>query len=210
MNTNSLTPEEMAKEIEKIKNENLSQYPSIFQMGRDLVKQGWMSAVSMSRGHPLMTSPATASARLEICEACEFFKAEEGRCLKCGCYMRAKVHLESAACPMSYWNQFQSIPAQPRVFPPGGTPLLERNVVLPRLPEDPVAKDILIKNKYRSKDDIDLFMRGYNKAAASGSIDKTFKVKNITYTIIDPPPRRSNVSGSLSASGSQSATGSGV
>lgn len=210
MNTNSLTPEEISNEVEKIKNENLSQYPSIFQMGRSLVKQGWLAAVSMSRGQPLMANPATASARLEICEACTFFNKEEGRCKQCGCYMRAKVHLESAACPMSYWNQFQSVPVQPRVFPPGGTPLLERSELISPLPDDPVLRDMLLKHKHRSQDAIDLFVDAYNAATVSGSIGQTFKVKNVTYTIIDPPPRRSNASGSSSASGSQSITGSGI
>lgn len=43
-----------------------------------------------------------AERRLNICKGCEFF-VDDKRCLKCGCFMKAKVHLRSATCPEKKW-----------------------------------------------------------------------------------------------------------
>ena len=51
--------------------------------------------------------------RLAICNACEFFDKEAARCLKCGCFMNAKVYMDSASCPLGKWG------AKERVLPEG-------------------------------------------------------------------------------------------
>lgn len=41
------------------------------------------------------------SRRLEICHGCEFFT--QGRCAKCGCFMKFKSRLRSQHCPEGKW-----------------------------------------------------------------------------------------------------------
>lgn len=44
-----------------------------------------------------------AQARLAICEQCPFFRATSKTCSKCGCFMKLKVTLDNAYCPMHKW-----------------------------------------------------------------------------------------------------------
>ncbi len=40
--------------------------------------------------------------RLSICRDCEFYTAN-GRCEKCGCFIRFKTRLETEHCPIEKW-----------------------------------------------------------------------------------------------------------
>jgi hypothetical protein len=98
-----LTPEKYQEIKSSLENEDLAKFPSIFQQARTLAKQAWVSGIDVAKGKPLLASAEKAAARLEICQGCEFFKQD--RCLKCGCFMNAKIHVESAACPMNKWGE---------------------------------------------------------------------------------------------------------
>ena len=41
--------------------------------------------------------------RLEICKSCEFYRASTNQCKKCGCFMKLKVSLGKASCPIGKW-----------------------------------------------------------------------------------------------------------
>lgn len=41
--------------------------------------------------------------RLKVCRGCEFFKPASQKCRKCGCFMKLKVTLEYAKCPIGKW-----------------------------------------------------------------------------------------------------------
>ncbi|NDB60995.1 hypothetical protein EB001_21495 [bacterium] len=41
--------------------------------------------------------------RLEICQACDFYKKRTNQCKKCGCFMKLKTTLENARCPIGKW-----------------------------------------------------------------------------------------------------------
>jgi hypothetical protein len=103
-----------AEKFEEIKNtlaaENLSEFPSAFQMARNLLKQAWTTSIDVAKGQPLLASAEKAAARMDICKGCEFFR--EPRCTKCGCFMDKKVHLESSQCPTNKWG-----PALQRMYP---------------------------------------------------------------------------------------------
>lgn len=43
--------------------------------------------------------------RLSICELCEFYNKETSKCVKCGCFMKAKTLFPSAKCPIGKWNK---------------------------------------------------------------------------------------------------------
>ena len=44
-----------------------------------------------------------ASARLDVCNGCEFLLKKTNTCKKCGCFMTLKVKLENASCPIGKW-----------------------------------------------------------------------------------------------------------
>lgn len=50
-------------------------------------------------------SKEVAQERYDICKACpELIKATK-QCTKCGCFMKAKVKLAKAECPIHKWGQ---------------------------------------------------------------------------------------------------------
>ena len=98
----SLTPEKYQEIKNKLENENLESFPSLFQQARNLAKQAWLSGVDVAKGKPLLSTAEKANERIKICEGCEFYT--KNRCLKCGCYMAAKIHVESSRCPINKWG----------------------------------------------------------------------------------------------------------
>ena len=59
-----------------------------------------------SKGFPL-TKSADFEKRLNICFNCPHFSSKgritSGRCLECGCFIRAKARLETEKCPIGKW-----------------------------------------------------------------------------------------------------------
>jgi hypothetical protein len=47
--------------------------------------------------------PEEIDRRYAICQTCEFFIADQGRCSKCGCFMKFKSQLRSQHCPEGKW-----------------------------------------------------------------------------------------------------------
>lgn len=45
----------------------------------------------------------SANARLEICEACPSLLKLTHQCKECGCFMKLKVKLATATCPLGKW-----------------------------------------------------------------------------------------------------------
>lgn len=100
---NQFLTEEKYEQIKtELQNENLEKFPSLFQQARNLAKQAWVSGIDVARGKPLLSSAEKAAARLEVCKMCEFLNGD--RCTKCGCFMNAKVHIESTGCPINKWG----------------------------------------------------------------------------------------------------------
>ena len=98
----NLTPEKYQEIKNKLESENLESFPSVFQQARNLAKQAWLSGVDVAKGKPLLSTAEKAAERIKICEGCEFYK--QSRCIKCGCFMTAKIHLESSRCPINKWG----------------------------------------------------------------------------------------------------------
>ena len=106
--------EKMLEEEEASK----TKFPSLFQMGRNLVKDTWTGMKAKSKGYQWMTTAEKANERLEICRQCPFFKYDQvnpesgvadGRCLKCGCFMNVKAHWAYAECPIGKWGKCEEI-----------------------------------------------------------------------------------------------------
>jgi hypothetical protein len=45
----------------------------------------------------------TAKARMDICEVCPRLLKATHQCKECGCFMKIKVKLANATCPLSKW-----------------------------------------------------------------------------------------------------------
>ena len=70
----NLTPEKYQEIKNKLENENLESFPSVFQQARNLAKQAWLSGVDVAKGKPLLSTAEKANERIKICNGCEFFK----------------------------------------------------------------------------------------------------------------------------------------
>ena len=106
--------EKMLEEEEASK----TKFPSMFRMGRNLVKDTWTSMKAKSKGYNWMVSAEKANERLEICRTCPYFKYDQknpetdiadGRCAHCGCFMNTKAHWASAECPIGKWGKCEEI-----------------------------------------------------------------------------------------------------
>jgi len=49
------------------------------------------------------SSEEISAYRLEICKACDFYRAKTNQCKKCGCFMKLKTTLANAKCPIGKW-----------------------------------------------------------------------------------------------------------
>ena len=54
-------------------------------------------------GLPILSDEQLTKSRVDICQSCSLFDKQQFRCSSCGCYMKAKVQLQSAKCPIGKW-----------------------------------------------------------------------------------------------------------
>ena len=92
--------EEMREMVEK---EDISKYPSTFQLARNLFTQAWKTTKEAISTGQLLVDAETAQKRYSTCEGCPFFNLKDKRCTECGCFMEQKVHLQAAECPKDKW-----------------------------------------------------------------------------------------------------------
>jgi hypothetical protein len=84
--------------------------PSAIAQALNFGKSIYRAASSVAHGNPLKLSEATVERRREICNACEFYRASDGRCSKCGCptsnrgIILSKTELFSEFCPVGKWG----------------------------------------------------------------------------------------------------------
>lgn len=81
--------------------EDLSHFPSAFQMARGLARDAWKAAREAATGAPLMLPAEAARVRLDVCASCSAF--DDGRCRKCGCFVSVKAHMSAMNCPLGKW-----------------------------------------------------------------------------------------------------------
>ena len=97
-----LTLEKFQEIKANLESENLTEFPSAFQISRNLLKQAWTANIDAAKSTHLLTTAAKAAARLDICKDCNFFN--DPRCIKCGCFMDKQIHIESSQCPVNKWG----------------------------------------------------------------------------------------------------------
>ena len=82
------------------------EFPSRFQMARNLAKDLWNVAKAKKKKLPIIVPSEVAQERYEICQECEHITSED-QCSKCGCYMTAKVNFAPIGCPIKMWSVYE-------------------------------------------------------------------------------------------------------
>ena len=77
--------------------------PNIRVMAVNLTKTAKDVINGALSGSAILAVEEKSNSRLEICNSCEFLIKEQTRCSKCGCFMKTKVRLETASCPIQKW-----------------------------------------------------------------------------------------------------------
>lgn len=79
--------------------------PAVMAVARNATVAGARAAARLARHQPVLVEASRRDERLEICRACEWFRARDERCAhrRCGCYVRIKVRLTSERCPDGRW-----------------------------------------------------------------------------------------------------------
>jgi hypothetical protein len=96
-------PDQIEVVREMVETEDISKYPSNFQMARNVFKEAWKSTKEVIKTGQLLVNAEIAQSRYLTCIGCEFFNKEDKRCTQCGCFMEQKVHLKTAQCPKQIW-----------------------------------------------------------------------------------------------------------
>lgn len=55
-------------------------------------------------GEGLLVTEDVYNQRMQICNTCEFFRKDDKRCTKCGCFMEAKTRFKKTFCPIHHWG----------------------------------------------------------------------------------------------------------
>jgi hypothetical protein len=55
-------------------------------------------------GEDVLVTEEVYNTRMSICAGCEFFRKEDKRCSKCGCFMEAKTRFKKTFCPIHKWE----------------------------------------------------------------------------------------------------------
>lgn len=79
------------------------QYPSLIVQAGNVARAAGRVVAAIAKGDQVLAPEPVREQRLAICEACEFFDANQRRCTKCGCG-GLKVHLATERCPVGKWE----------------------------------------------------------------------------------------------------------
>ena len=56
--------------------------------------------------NPTIAPRRVASLRMEVCEACDRYRADSKICEICGCYLPLKTTMANMACPIDLWKEW--------------------------------------------------------------------------------------------------------
>lgn len=79
--------------------------PGLIRRSRNLAGAVARVGKAVITGDSVFCGTFDAEQRMNICEVCELFRASDRICTheECGCYLDAKVTLETEHCPMAKW-----------------------------------------------------------------------------------------------------------
>ena len=77
--------------------------PPAHVLAANVVKTLVQVANGAIHGQAVAVSDEEKTRRMEICRACDQFKADTQRCMKCGCFMTYKSRLSAGKCSIGKW-----------------------------------------------------------------------------------------------------------
>ena len=79
------------------------EFPSLPEQAGNLYDLFQKMAKDAIDGDSVFVDEFEQQRRYDMCQVCEHFASSAKRCKKCGCFMKAKVKLKSASCPVKKW-----------------------------------------------------------------------------------------------------------
>ena len=85
--------------------ESVMRLPSLPKQALNLTRATWRSILSVLTRWQLRTPKRERNRRLSICKgnADDCYRAGDGRCTACGCFVAAKAALKPEQCPNGHW-----------------------------------------------------------------------------------------------------------
>jgi len=77
--------------------------PGIRVMIKNLAQTAKEVVYTAAEGNVLLASEETIQSRFNVCSECSLFSVKDTRCLQCGCFLKAKIRLQPAKCPIGKW-----------------------------------------------------------------------------------------------------------
>jgi len=78
--------------------------PGVATMANNLISTIGTAAVhAITNNGQVFVSEEEGNRRYALCEGCEFYDTVQFRCMKCGCFMKGKVKMVAAKCPINKW-----------------------------------------------------------------------------------------------------------
>ena len=77
--------------------------PGIRVMVKNIADTAQAIVKDMIAGSQVLSQEDLAKSRISICEKCSLFDNSRNTCQSCGCFIKAKVKLQSAKCPIGKW-----------------------------------------------------------------------------------------------------------
>ena len=84
-----------------------NQYPSIKEQAKNLGDLFKAVATDTVQGKSIFASSEEQEKRISICDTCEHNDKESNRCRECGCYLKTKVTIAAAWCPIKKWDKVE-------------------------------------------------------------------------------------------------------
>lgn len=77
-------------------------FPKYSQIAKNLAKSAAAETKAIVSGVSALPVDEQKR-RFKLCQVCDRFASDQGRCTACGCFMGAKTKLRSATCPLGKW-----------------------------------------------------------------------------------------------------------
>lgn len=77
-----------------------SEFPSLFDQAKNLVN---LTKETIQTDKSVFASEEDQKDRMHQCQSCKHFSGTSKRCKLCGCFLKYKVKMQQAKCPIDKW-----------------------------------------------------------------------------------------------------------
>jgi hypothetical protein len=79
-------------------------YPPLMTQLGNALKASGRALQALGTGKGVKVADEVLKSRKTICEGCEDFDKQRGRCKACGCFTKFKLMLKTEQCPRNLWS----------------------------------------------------------------------------------------------------------